>query len=300
MVEALQASSGNALVNMSDDEWKQLASTALTIGSSAIDKITKKLSLLSAKHEWAHGFDYRPIATQIHAIAMPARKTINSLNYRSKCVRAVLKVQNTQNAHEIVAELRNRVVSNLEDLIKWQADSVTAFENDKSVSSSFHANYKKEWVDFCEEWNSAKILMGEIPNRSLESIFERHLMRLTEESNKSKIQWEPVFRTGSKTSRPDALLTSGFSMNLKRKPDQLTFLIDIPNLTNTEFNEISLDLIDLIEQKTGIKYVETERNPKNDPNVLQIDLLGVFTTDQSKQALSEIDAYLTKRFPNGK
>ena len=142
--------------------------------------------------------------------------------------------------------------------------------------------------------------MGEIPNRSLESIFERHLMRLTEESNKSKIQWEPVFRTGSKTSRPDALLTSGFSMNLKRKPDQLTFLIDIPNLTNTEFNEISLDLIDLIEQKTGIKYVETERNPKNDPNVLQIDLLGVFTTDQSKQALSEIDTYLTKRFPNGK
>jgi hypothetical protein len=89
-------------------------------------------------------------------------------------------------------------------------------------------------------------------------------------------------------------------MNLKRKPDQLTFLIDIPNLTNTEFNEISLDLIDLIDQKTGIKYVETERNPKNDPNVLQIDLLGVFTMDQSKQALSEIDTYLTKRFPNGK
>jgi hypothetical protein len=287
------------LINLTDDEWKQLASTALTIGSSALDKITKKLSLLSAKYEWAQGFDFRPIATQIDAIAAPARKTINSLNYRSKCVRAVLKVQNAQNETEAIAELKYRVISNLDDLTKWQADSVVAFENDKSVSTSFHANYIKEWVYFCEEWNSAKIDINAVSSRSLESIFEKHLMSMTAESEKSKIQWEPVFKSGEKISRPDAVLASGFTVNFKRKPDQLTLFIDIPNLTSAEFNQISLDLIELIEQKTGIKHVETGRSAKNDPNILQIDLLGDFMIGQSRLAMSEIDAYLTKRFPQG-
>jgi hypothetical protein len=142
--------------------------------------------------------------------------------------------------------------------------------------------------------------MSTVSSRSLESIFEKHLMSMTTESEKSKIQWEPVFKSGEKNSRPDAVLASGFSVNFKRKPDQFTLLIDIPNLTNTDFNEISLDLIELIEQKTGIKHVETGRNPKNDPDTLQIDLLGDFMIGQSRLAMSEIDSYLTKRFPNGK
>jgi hypothetical protein len=285
---------------MSDEEWEQLASTALTIGSSALDKIEKKLTLLSAKYAWAKGFDYRPIATQIHAIAGPARKTINSLNFRSKCVRAVLKVQNTQNSTEAIAELRNRIISNLEDVSMWQADSVVAFENEKSVNPSFRSNYVKEWWDFCGEWNSAKIEMKKVSDRSLESIYENSLMRLTEESKKSKIQWEPVLNIAGTRSRSDALLTSGFTVNFKRKPEQLTYLIDIPNLTNTEFNSISLDLMDLIEQVTGIKHVETGRDSRNSPNVLQVDLMGEFTMAQSKVALGEIDSYLVKRFPQSK
>jgi len=295
-VKALQDSSETTLLNLTEEEWVQLASTALTIGSSALDKITKKLSLLSAKHGWAQGFDYRPIATQIDAIATPARKIINSLNYRSKCVRAVLKVVDTENANDIARELQNRTVSNLEDVIQWQADIVDEFENAKSVKVSFHANYRKEWLDFCEEWNSAKIEMKNVSGRSLDSIFEKHLRRLIEESGKSKIQWEPVFVAGGKSFRTDAVLTSGFSMNLKRKPDQLTFLIDIPDFTSSDFNAISLDLMDLIEQKTGIKYVETTRDQVKSPTVLQVDLIGDFTTAQSKIALEAIDGYLAKRF----
>ena len=300
LIEALKASSGSTLVDMSDGQWKQLASAALTIGSFAIDKITRRLTLQGAKNGWSQGYDYRPIATQIHAIATPARKIINGLNYRGKCVRAVLKVQNFESVNSAGKELQVRLVTNLDQLKKWQSDSFVVFEKDKAVNERFHSMYQKEWEEFCEEWNAAKVELRFYSGSGFESILEKYLMRLSEESSKSNIQWQPVINVEGKRSRPDAMLTSGFTVNFKRKPEQLTFLVDIPNLTNSEFNSISLDLMDLIEQKTGIKCVETGRNLTNDPNVLQIDILGEFTMEQSKLALSEIDTYLTNRFPNGK
>ena len=300
LIEALKASSGSTLIDMSDGQWNKLASAALTIGSFAIDKITRRLTLQGAKNGWSQGFDYRPIATQIHAIATPARKIINGLNYRGKCVRAVLKVQNFDSTNNEGKELQVRLVTNLEELKKWQSDSFVVFEKDKAVNERFHSMYQKEWEEFCEEWNAAKVELRFYSGSGFESILEKYLMRLSEESSKSNIQWQPVISVEGKKSRPDAMLTAGFTVNFKRKPEQLTFLIDIPNLSNSEFNSISLDLMDLIEQKTGIKYVETGRNLTNDTNVLQIDILGEFTMEQSKLALSEIDSYLTKRFPNGK
>ena len=300
LIEALKASSGSTLVEMSDGQWKQLASAALTIGSFAIDKITRRLTLQGAKNGWSQGYDYRPIATQIHAIATPARKIINGLNYRGKCVRAVLKVQNFESVNSEGKELQVRLVTNLDQLKKWQSDSFGVFEKDKAVNERFHSMYQKEWEEFCEEWNAAKVELRFYSGSGFESILEKYLMRLSEESNKSNIQWQPVINVEGKRSRPDAMLTSGFTVNLKRKPEQLTFLVDIPNLTNSEFNSISLDIMDLIEQKTGIKHVETGRNETNDPNVLQIDILGEFTMGQSRLALSVIDTYLTNRFPIGK
>jgi hypothetical protein len=299
LIEALKSSSGSTLVDMSPGQWKQLASAALTIGSFAIDKITRRLTLQGAKNGWSQGYDYRPIATQIHAIATPARKIVNGLNYRGKCVRAVLKVQNFDSANVEGKELQTRFVTNLDELKRWQSESFVAFEKDKAVNERFHSMYQKEWEEFCEEWNAAKVELRFYSGSGFESILNKYLMRLSEESSKSNIQWEPVIKTLGQRNRPDAMLASGFTVNLKRKPEQLTFLIDIPNLTNTDFNSISLDLMDLIEQKTGIKYVETGRNLANDPNVLQIDILGEFTMAQSKLALGEIDDYLMKRFPTG-
>jgi len=300
LIVALKSSSGSTLIDMSDDQWEQLANAALTIGSFAIDKITRRLTLQAARYGWAQGYDYRPIATQIHAIATPARKIINGLNYRGKCVRAVLKVQNFDSAISEGKELELRLVTNLEDLKKWQSDSFVTFEQDKAVNERFHSMYQKEWEEFCEEWIACKVELRFYSGSGFEAILAKYLIRLSEESGKSKIQWEPVLNFAGTRSRPDALLTSGFTVNFKRKPEQLTFLIDIPNLTNTEFNSISLDLMDLIEQKTGIKYVETGRNLTNDLNVLQIDILGEFTMEQSKRALGEIDSYLTNRYPQGK
>ena len=296
LIDALKASSAPTNVEMSDDQWRQLANAALTIGTLAIDKITRRLTLQAAKYGWSQSFDYRPIATQVHAIASPARKIVNGLNYRGKCVRAVLKVQNFDSENIAGKELQARRVSNLEQLRTWQSDSFAAFAQDKTVSERFHSMYAKEWFEFCEEWTAAKIEMRYFNGFGFESILTKYLMRMTEESSKSKIQWEPVINSGGRISRPDAILTAGFTIDFKRKPDQLTFLINIPNLSHTQFNEISLDLIDLIERGTGIKYVETGRNLKNDPDVLQIDILGDFTMAQVKRALGEIDNYLTKRF----
>ena len=300
LIDALKSSSGPTLIDMSDDQWKQLANSALTIGSGAIDKITRRLTLQAAKYGWLQSYDYRPIATQIHAIATPARKIINGLNYRGKCVRAVLKLQNFDSANDAGKELQLRKVTNLEALRSWQTDCFAVFERDKTVSERFHSMYSKEWFEFCEEWNAAKIEMRYFGGVGFEAILAKYLVRLSEESSKSKIQWEPALSSMSQSSRPDGVLASGFTINFKRKPEQLTFLIEIPDLTNSEFNAISLDLMDLIEEKTGIKYVETGRSLKNQPDVLEIDILGEFTAAQSKLALNEIDTYLTKRFPQGK
>ena len=300
LIKALKDSSGTKMIEMSQDQWQQLAGTALTIGSSALDKITKKLSIQSAMYGWAQGYDYRPIATQIHALATPARKIINGLNFRGKCVRAVLKVQESEVKTEELIELRQRSISNLEEVIQWQADSYAAFVTAKVVDKRFHPNYKKEWEDFCDEWNASKISMRHSSGKSLESIYIKYLAKLTEESNKSHIKWEPVLNLGGTISRPDAVLRSGFPMNFKRKPEQLSFLIDIPNLSNTDFNAISLDLMELIEQVSGIKNVETERDPINSPNILQVDILGEFTIEQSRLALGEIDSYLMARASKGK
>ena len=88
-------------------------------------------------------------------------------------------------------------------------------------------------------------------------------------------------------------------MDFKRKPDRLSYLINILNLSNSDFNSVSLDLMDVIEQAAGLKHVETGRDPLSNPNILQVDILGEFTMEQSKRALGEIDSYLMKRFPKG-
>jgi hypothetical protein len=299
LIAALKSSSGSTLIDMSDDQWEQLANSALTIGSQAIDKITRRLKLQAAKYGWSQGYDYRPIATQIHAIAAPARKIINGLNYRGKCVRAVLKVQHSQSSGESESELHARLVTNLEQIQLWQSDSFAAFEKDKSVKERFHSMYKKEWDEFCSEWKTSKIEMRHFSGIGFESILIKYLMRLSEESSKSKIQWEPVLNFDGKIRRPDAVLSSGFMMDFKRKPDKLTFLINIPNLSNSDFNSVSLDLMDVIEQATGLKHVETGRDALSNPSILQVDRLGEFTMEQSKRALGEIDSYLMKRFPKG-
>jgi len=300
LIDALKSSSGPTLIDMSDDQWKQLANAGLTIGSLAIDKITRRLTMQAAKYGWEQSFDYRPIATQIHAIATPTRKIINGLNYRAKCVRAVLKIQNFDSSSDAGKELQLRRVTNLDQIKQWQSDCFAAFERDENVSERFHSMYSKEWYEFCEEWNAAKIEMRYFSGYGFESILDKYLMRLTEESSKSKIQWEPVLNIGGRVFRPDAILSAGFSIDFKRKPDKLTFLITIPHMQNSEFNAISLDLMELIEQETGIKYVETGRNLKSEPDVLQIDMLGDFTMAQVKRALGEIDNYLSKRYPQGK
>jgi len=296
LIQALKDSSGTTLIDMTDDEWKQLAVTALTIGSSALDKIEKKLSLQAAKYHWAKGYDYRPIATQIHTIATPARKIINGLNFRAKCVRAVIKVQTAETAMEEAKALRVRSIIDLKDIVAWQADSYAVFEKDKTVHSRFHPNYKKEWTEFCEEWNASKIDMRYYSGNSLESIYQKYLSRLTEESNKSNIKWEPVLQKDGRTSRPDGILGSGFPFELKRKPGQLTFAITIPTLTDSELHATALDLMDVIEKVTGLENVEIGFNGAKDPNILEVILFGSYTSEQSKLALNEIDTYLKQHF----
>jgi hypothetical protein len=296
LIDALKSSSGPTLIDMSEDQWKQLANSALTIGSGAIDKITRRLTLQAAKYGWLQSYDYRPIATQIHAIATPARKIINGLNYRGKCVRAVLKLQNFDSANDAGKELQLRKVTNLEELRSWQSDCFAVFERDKTVSERFHSMYSKEWFEFCDEWNAAKIEMRYFGGIGFEAILAKYLVRLSEESSKSKIQWEPALSSMSQSSRLDGVLASGFPFELKRKPGQLTFAITIPILTDSELHATALDLMDVIEKVTGLDNVEIGFNGAKDPNILEVIIFGSYTSEQSKLALSEIDTYLKQHF----
>ena len=298
LISAIKASSSTSELGLSEKDWERLANAALTIGSQAIDRVTRRLSIQGAAIGWSPGFDYRPIATQIHALANPARKIRNAIAHRAKCVRAVLKIQEQKFETPLGAELASRTFATLVEVRNWQTESFLAFEKEGSVSERFHTVYKKEWNEFCEEWNSASIEIKQYSKSGLGSIFEKYLVGLTNESNKSKIQWQPVLNKDKTRIHADAKLSSGIPVDFKRRQESFTFSMHIPDMRQSDYNTISLDLMNLIEITTGLKHIDSMRGGK-DPDILNIDVYGEYTLAQAGKALEAVDLYFQKRYPSG-
>lgn len=296
LVAAIKKASQGEELNLSEKDWTRLADAALTIGSEALDRLTRRITILAAASGWSKDFDYRPIATQIHAMSGPARKIRNAIAHRAKCVRAVLKVQSEDNATGYAEELTGAKYTSFDAVISWQRESFKAFELQGSVNTRFHSMYLKEWDEFCVEWNEFNF--GKVGNKSagLESIFEKYIRDLSNESAKFKLQWNyasvtnPSFLTITNKEK--------ITFDFKRKSENFTISIRIPNMQQKDFNLISIDLMDLVETTTGLKHTDTLRGGK-DADLLNVEVYGDYSMDQLKTVLKEIEQYFEKNYPHG-
>lgn len=296
LVAAIKNASQGAELKLSDRDWARLADAALTIGSEALDRLTRRITILSTASGWSTDFDYRPIATQIHAMAGPARKIRNAIAHRAKCVRAVLKVQTESSATGFAEELAGSKYPTVDAVISWQKGSFKAFELQGSVNTRFHSMYYKEWEEFCKEWNEYNFGKPGTQPVGLESIFEKYISDLTSESTKFKLQWN--YPPASNLSFFKVESNNRITFDFKRKVENFTISIRIPNMQQKDFNSISIDLMDLIETTTGLKHIDTLRGGK-DADLLNVEVYGDYSIGQLKIVIKEIEQYFEKTYPNG-
>lgn len=296
LVSAIKGASQGTELNFSDKDWTRLADAALTIGSEALDRLTRRITILAKASGWSTDFDYRPIATQIHAMSGPARKIRNAIAHRAKCVRAVLKIQAEGNATGYAQELADAKYTNFNAVISWQQGSFKAFELQGSVNSRFHSMYFKEWQEFCKEWNEFNFEKVSMKPAGLESIFEKYIRDLSQESSKFKLHWN--YNANVNLSYLRIENRNQITFDFKRKAENFTISIRIPNMQQKDFNSISIDLMDLVETTTGLRHIDTLRGGK-DADLLNVEVYGDYSMDQLKTVLKEIELYFDKKYPNG-
>jgi hypothetical protein len=296
LVAAIKKASQGAELDLSHKDWTRLADAALTIGSGALDRLTRRITILASASGWSPDFDYRPIATQIHAMSGPARKIRNAIAHRAKCVRAVLKVQTEGNTTGFVEELAIAKYSTIDAVISWQQGSFKAFELQGSVNSRFHSMYYKEWEEFCKEWNNFNFGKTGLKPAGLESIFEKYIKDLSNESSKFKLQWN--YGPSQNLSFLRVESANQITFDFKRKTENFTISIRIPNMQQRDFNSISIDLMDLVENSTGLKHIDTLRGGK-DADLLNVEVYGSYSMDQLKTVLVEFEKYFKQKYPDG-
>jgi len=297
LVKAIRNSSSPSDFSLNEKDLERLANAALTIGAKAIDRIERRIALQSTATFWGEGTNFRALATQIHSLANPARKIRNALAHRAKCVRAVLKIQNENKATPLGIRLASKIVSTMEEMEKWQEESWDAFVLEGSVSDRFHHVYAKEWREFCAEWIAEEFRVQQFNTLGLTNIFEKYLKTLNIESHKSRIQWESTSSPSSTYVTTNKFQQTAINVDLKRRQDSLTFSIRIPGMRQTDFNVISLDLMNLIETSTGLKHIDAIRGGK-DPDILNIDVYGEYSLVQARQVLEQMDNYFQRGYPS--
>ena len=289
LVSSIRLASAGQTLPLSDSEWVRLADAALTIGSGALDRITRRLSIQAAAAGWSSDFDYRPLATQIHALARPARKIRNAIAHRAKCVRAILKAQQTSDVQSQGYFLAHKIFHGDHEIQEWQEALFELFRTNGSVSERFHSMYFKEWDIFCKEWNAFNFKGQASIEDGLTSIYEKNLGELTREANKFNLQWTQLKPEKIQVA-PISNENNSITYDIKRKQDQFTISILVPELTQQKYNKISIDLMDLIESATGLSHVDALRGGKNS-DLINIDVYGKYSLDQMKAALSKVETY---------
>lgn len=298
LIGAIKSASQGHSIGLTERDWVRLADAALTIGAGAIDRVTRRLTIQGAALGWPSDFDFRPLATQVHALAAPARKLRNAIAHRAKCVRAILKIQLLDGLTGPGFELATQKFPTVQEVKDWQVKSFTVFEECGSVNARFHSMYQKEWDEFCTEWMAFNFEDSVSITQGLDSIFEKYVNNLFEESSKFKLRWE---YQGAPVRNISALFVANaipITFDFKRKQEHFTISVRLPNMKQTDFNSISLDLMNLIEVSTGLKHVDTMRGGKHQ-ELLNVDVYGRYTVEDLKKALDAFDGYFKQKYPKG-
>lgn len=279
---------------ISERDLERLAEATLTIGSFAIDRITRRLESIGHAAGWGESADYRAIAHQLHSVTGQARKLKNSVAQRRKCVKAILSKPEDTNQSEIDGIWAVAQIKGVDSLSEWTAHTYRAFEKSGQVKERFLTTYEYEWNAFTNDALKYLFVPGISEDESMKSRYDKYIDIFIREISKTNLKWvSEVVTTSGK--RADFAISNGVSIDLKKRPDHFSFIVTIPSNFETNFREIPLALMDLLERKPGFKYVDISQ-PLVATHQMTIEIRDVYTMEQIALAQAEILKYFEKRF----
>jgi len=278
---------------ISERDLDRLAEATLTIGSFAIDRITRRLELIGAAAGWGESADYRAIAHQLHSVTGQARKLKNSVAQRRKCIKAILsKPEKSSNDDQLTWDWFE--IKNTNSLSEWLGNAFSTFKKSGQVKERFLTTYQYEWDAFTTD--AVKYLFTtHIPeDEGIKSRYDKYIDIFVQEISKTNLKWvsEVVTSTGK---RADFAIDNGVSIDLKKRPDHFSFIVTIPSNFETNFREIPLALMDILEQKPGFKFVDISQ-PMADTHQMTIEIRDDYTMEEIAVAQTVILQYFEKRF----
>jgi len=311
IIEALKSIFGDSRIfsNITERDYERLAEATLTIGSKALDRITLRLRLIGKSAGWSTDLDYRTLASVVHTVINQGRKLKNSSAQRKKCVKAVLiqaKIKQIepsfhksydQDEYEIFME--NIIESNFQ---AWTDKVFSNFRKSNVVNQRFIETYQNEWRDFIGDANKYFFQSQESFNLKgkseqshyLTQKYEKYLMALLSDTSKTNLKWA-FEKVGSGGKRSDIAIDNGVTVDLKKRPEYFAFIVNIPDQLKSNFHEIPLALMSLLEKNPGFKYVDISQ-PVLNSNQIEIQIHDKYEMEQLGIAQEEILKYFSKRF----
>jgi hypothetical protein len=280
--------------DISERDLERLVEATLTIGSFAIDRITRRLEIIGAAAGWGDSTDYRALAHQLHSITGQARKLKNSVAQRRKCVKAILSKPEFSNKKQIDGIWEFSQIKDVSSLSKWTLHAFNAFKNSGQVKERFMTTYEYEWNTFTNDALKYLFVPSVSEDESIKSRYDKYIEIFSQEISKTNLKWsyEVVSSSGK---RVDFEINNGVTIDLKKRPDHFSFIVTIPSNFETNFREIPLALMDLLEQRPGFKYVDISQ-PLAETHQMSIEIRDNYTMEQIAIAQSEIIQYFEKRF----
>ena len=278
---------------ISERDLDRLAEATLTIGSFAIDRITRRLELIGATAGWGESADYRAIAHQLHSVTGQARKLKNSVAQRRKCVKAILsEPEKSVNDDQLTLDWLE--IKNTNSLAEWTVNTFAAFKKSGQVKERFLTTYQYEWDAFTKDAVGYLFTTHISEDQGIKSRYDKYIDIFVQEISKTNLKWvsEAVTSTGK---RADFAISNGVSIDLKKRPDHFSFIVTIPSNFESNFREIPLALMDLLEQKPGFKYVDISQ-PMADTHQMTIEIRDAYTMEEIAVAQTEILKYFEARF----
>jgi hypothetical protein len=269
-------------------DWDRLAEGALTIGSQAVDLIDLRLRAVIIPQ--GPNFDYRSLAHQIYSMTGQARRLKNAVALRRKCAKAVLSSLDSINLDRqdglIYNELRGP-----DQIYKWTQELFEHFASQERVSVRFLSTYESEWREFCLDAIDYLASNKDMP-RQLEPGFryEKAIQGMLSEAQKSKVVWNFEQVSSDSKHRPDISGSNGITVELKKRPDHFSFLINIPSLHESKLSEAPLAIMSILEKKPGFQSVDVAPQA-NDSRSIKIDIWDKYTMAQITVAQQEILDY---------
>lgn len=280
-------------------DWERLAEATLTIGSKALDRIALRLRMIGQTAGWGAEIDYRSLASLLHTAVNQGRKLKNSSAQRRKCVKAVLGKFDIANQPERGILMDIVKESNFKS---WSKILFVTFVKSEAVKSRFLDTYQQEWELFIDDafeyffqdgdldFNTGKWVDSGYTNQR----YEKFLSALISDTSKTNVNWafEKVTNSGE---RVDIAIDNGITIDLKKRPDYFAFIVNIPVEFKSNFREIPLALMNLLEKNPGFKYVDISQ-PVLSSNQIEIQIHDKYEMEQIGIAQEEILKYFSKQF----